>query len=281
MIRRFLLSTVLLLITTISFGQVEVPQLSPRTTVKQTVGLTNFELDYSRPSLRGRDVFGDLLPYGKMWRTGANKNTILKFDTDITFAGKEVKAGEYAVFTKPNKETWDLFLYSETENWGVPEEWDDEKVVASLSIPVEKTDSKLETFTISFDQLGTEEFDLVFAWSDIKFDIAIELPTKELTEASIVKTMNGPSDRDYYGAANYYLSAGENLDEALTFIKKAVEIRGDDAYWYLRKQALIEYELGEKKAAISTAKRSLSSAEKAGNEGYVNMNKKSIEDWSK
>jgi len=111
--------------------------------------------------------------------------------------------------------------------------------------------------------------------------VPIELPTKELTEASIIKTMNGPSDRDYYGAASYYLASGENLEEALEYIKKAVEMRGEDTYWYLRKQALIEFQLGQKKAAIETAKRSLSSAEKAGNKGYVDMNNKSIEEWSK
>lgn len=269
------------LVSYISNSQVEAPQLSPRTNVEQTVGLTNFELDYSRPSVRDRIIFGELLPYGELWRTGANKNTTLSFDTDIKFGGKEIKAGSYAVFTKINKDSWDIYLYSDTENWGVPEEWKEEKVVSTISVPVEKASSKVETFTISFDDLGTETFNLVFSWSNVKLQIPIELPTKELTEASIIKTMNGPSDRDYYGAASYYLTSGENLEDALDYIKKAVEMRGEEAFWYLRKQALIEFELGQKKAAIETAKRSLASAEKAGNKGYVDMNKKSIEEWSK
>lgn len=278
---KILLLSVTFLVSCLSYGQVETPQLSPRANVKQTVGLTNFELDYSRPSVRGREIFGDLLPYGEMWRTGANKNTTLTFDTDINFGGKEVKAGTYAVFTKLNEKSWDIYLYSDTENWGVPEEWKDDKVVCSLSVPVKKAVEKVETFTISFNDLGTEEFNLVFAWSNVKLEVQVSLPTKELTEASILKTMNGPSDRDYYGAASYYLTSGENLEEALEYIKKAVEMRGEEAFWYLRKQALIEFELGQKKAAIETAKRSLSSAEKAGNKGYVEMNKKSIEEWGK
>lgn len=278
---KILMLSVTFLVSYICYGQVEIPQLSPRATVQQKVGLTNFELDYSRPSVRDRKVFGELLPYGEMWRTGANKNTTISFDTDIIFGGKEVKAGTYAVFTKINEATWDIYLYSDTENWGTPEKWEEEKVVASLSVPVKKAASKVETFTISFNDLGTETFNLVFSWSNLELKIAVELPTKEMTEASIIKTMNGPSDRDYYGAASYYLESGEKLEEALEYIEKAVELRGEEAYWYLRKQSLIEYELGQKKAAIETAKRSLSSAEKAGNKGYVEMNRKSIEEWSK
>lgn len=278
---KILLLSATFIMSYIAFGQVETPQLSPVAEVEQTVGLTNFELDYSRPSVRDRKIFGELLPYGEMWRTGANKNTTLSFDTDIKFGGKEVKAGTYAVFTKINKDSWEIFLYSDTENWGTPEKWEEDKVVSSLTVPVKKAAEKVETFTISFEDLGTETFNLVFTWSNVKLQIPIELPTKELTEASIIKTMNGPSDSDYYGAATYYLSSGEHLEEALEYIKKAVEMRGEEAFWYLRKQALIEYELGQNKAAIETAKRSLSSAEKAGNKGYVDMNKKSLEDWSK
>jgi hypothetical protein len=278
---KILLLSITFLVSSTCFGQVEIPQLSPRAKVQQTVGLTNFELDYSRPSVRDRKIFGELLPYGEMWRTGANKNTTISFDTDIMLGGKEVKAGTYAIFTKINEKTWDIYLYSDTENWGTPEEWKEEKVIATLSVPVKKAASKVETFTISFNDLGTEKFNLVFAWSNVELQVEVTLPTKKLTEASILKTMNGPSDRDYYGAASYYLESGEKLEEALEYIEKAVELRGEEAYWYLRKQALIEYELGQKKAAIETAKRSLSSAEKAGNKGYVEMNKKSIEEWSK
>jgi hypothetical protein len=278
---KILLLSVTLVMSYMSNAQVEMPQLSPRENVEQTVGLTNFELDYSRPSVRDRKIFGELLPYGEMWRTGANKNTTLSFDTDITFGGKDVKAGTYSVFVKVNKDSWDIYLYSDIENWGTPEKWEEDKVVSSVSVPVEASASKVETFTISFNDLGTETFNLVFSWSKVMLQIPVELPTKELTEASIIKTMNGPSDRDYYDAATYYLTSGENLEEALEYIKKAVEMRGEDAYWYLRKQALIEFELGQKKAAIETAKRSLSSAEKAGNKGYVDMNNKSIEEWSK
>lgn len=278
---KIIILSITFLASYICFGQVETPQLSPRATVQQTVGLTDFELDYSRPSVRERKIFGELLPYGEMWRTGANKNSMISFNTDIVFGGNEVKAGTYAIFTKINEKTWDIYLYSDTENWGTPEKWEEEKVVSSLSVPVEKAPEKVETFTISFEDLGTEKFNLVFSWSNVELNIAVELPTKELTEASIIKTMNGPSDRDYYGAASYYLASGEKLEEALEYIQKAVEIRGDEAYWYLRKQSLIEFELGQKKAAIETAKRSLASAEKAGNQGYVKMNQKSIEEWSK
>ncbi|MEX2483408.1 MAG: DUF2911 domain-containing protein [Brumimicrobium sp.] len=280
--KKILFIAISALFTFTSEAQVKSPQLSPRAKVQQTVGLTNFTLDYSRPSVRNRVIFGELLPYGEMWRTGANKNTMLSFDTDVNFGGKEVEAGNYAVFTKiNNKDSWDIFLYSETENWGVPENWDEEKVVATISSPVKKSKAKTETFTISFDKLSTDQFMLNFSWDEVITSVEVKMPTKQLTESSIEETMSGPSDSDYYGAANYYLESGIKLDEALEYIKKAVEMRGDEAFWYTRKQALIEYKLGQKEAAIKTAKRSLESAEKAGNKNYVEMNKKSIEAWDK
>lgn len=262
-------------------AQVELPELSPRTTVKQKVGLTNFELEYSRPSVRDRKVFGDVVMIGEMWRTGANKNTMLTFDTDITFGGKEVKAGTYAIFTKVDEKEWTVYLYAETNNWGTPEEWKEESVVAMVKVASQNDASKLETFTISFDNIGTDKFNLTFAWDTRRVSVPVELPSKEMALASIEKTMAGPSDRDYYLAANYYLDEKTNLELALEYIKKAVEMRGDEAFWYTRKQALIEFELGDKKAAIASAKRSLEAAKKANYASYIKMNEESIEEWSK
>lgn len=270
-----------LLVTSMTFGQVQVPALSPEAEVEQVVGLTEIEVEYSRPSVRGREIFGGLLPYDVMWRTGANKNTIISFSTDATLHGKEVKEGEYALFTKPGKKNWNIYLYADTDNWGTPDEWDESKVVASFEVPVKKTKELVETFTIQFESITTTSANMTLTWENTRLVIPVEVPTKELTQASIEETMAGDSitERDYYGAASYYLTAEEQLKDALEFIDKAIEIRGEEAFWYLRKKALIEYKLGMKEAAIKTAERSLSSAKKAGNNDYVRMNEESIKEW--
>jgi hypothetical protein len=262
-------------------AQVDLPELSPRTSVTQKVGLTNFELEYSRPSVRDRKVFGEVIEMGSMWRTGANKNSMLTFDTDIKFGGQDVKAGTYAIFTKIEEKEWTVYLYTETENWGVPKEWKVESVIATVKVASKNDVPKQETFSITFENIGTEKFDLVFAWDTRKVVVGIDLPAKEMALASIEKTMAGPSDRDYYLAASYYLDEKTNLELALEYIKKAVEARGDEAFWYTRKQALIEFELGDKKAAIASAKRSLEAAKKANYTSYIKMNEESIADWSK
>jgi tetratricopeptide (TPR) repeat protein len=273
--------TLLLTGSFLTFGQVQVPQLSPEAEIEQTVGLTEIEVEYSRPSRRDRTIFGELLPYDKMWRTGANKNTTISFSTSAEINGKKVEEGVYAIFIKPIQDAWMIYLYADTDNWGVPEQWDEDKVVGSYKVKVEKTHSVIETFTIQFENITTTSTDLVFSWEKTKVVLPIAVPTEELTEVSIKETMKGDSisERDYYGAASYYLTAQKNLKEALSFIDKAIEIRGEEAFWYIRKKALIEYQLGMKKQAIKSAKRSLESAGKAGNDNYVKMNEESIKSW--
>lgn len=265
----------------ISFGQVQVPALSPEAELEQTIGLTEVEIEYSRPSVRDREIFGDLIPFDELWRTGANKNTTISFSSSVKIQDKDLKAGEYSVFTKPSQEAWMIYFYTDTDNWGTPEKWDEDKVAASVKIEVGKTHSLVETFTMQFENVSTKDADLVLSWENTRLVLNLVFPTDELTQKSIDETMSkdAVTERDYYGAASYYLSAKKNLKEALTFINKAVGIRGNEAYWYLRKKALIEYELGMKEEAIKTAQISLKSAEKAGNNGYVKMNKESIKKW--
>ena len=117
-------------------AQITTPQASPSSTLKQSVGLTDVTVEYSRPSMRGRTIFGDLVPYGKLWRTGANKNTTLEFSTDVTIDGQALKAGTYAIFTKPGESSWEIIFYSDTDNWGTPQKWDDSKVAAKTNAEV-------------------------------------------------------------------------------------------------------------------------------------------------
>lgn len=263
-------------------AQVNAPQPSPAAKVEQTVGISDFSIEYSRPGVKGRVIFGDLVPYGQVWRTGANKAVQFSASTSFTLEGKEVPAGKYALYTVPNKESWDIILYAETEIWGAPKPWVDSLAVVRVTVKPSNVADMVESFTISIDNIKDgSQADLNLIWANTKVTAKIITPTEELVMKSIEATMAGPSANDYYQAASFYLDNGKNLDEALVWIKKAVEMRGDAAYWYLRRQSLIEAKLGKTDDAIATAKRSLASAEKAGNEGYVKMNKESIAEWSK
>lgn len=261
-------------------AQVETPQPSPFTKIEQKVGLTDMTLEYSRPSMKGRKIFGDLVPYGKMWRAGANKNTMITFSSDVTIGGNELKAGSYAIFVTPNEKSWEVVFYTDTENWGTPREWDENKVAAKVSSEVYELPMSIETWSIGFDDLTNDSVMVGFIWENTYVGVKIETPTEKAVTASIEKTMAGPGAGDFYSAAVYTLSTGKNLDKAMMWIDKAVEMTKDQPrFWYLRQQSLIHAANGDKKGAIAAAKKSLEGAKKAENADYVKMNKDSLKEW--
>jgi len=264
-------------------AQISTPQPSPAAKTWQTVGLTEVTVEYSRPAKRDRVIFGDLVPYDKMWRTGANKNTMITVSDVLIFGKDTLKAGTYAIFTKPKSgKSWDVYFYTDTENWGTPGKWDDSKVALKATAIVGKMNTVTESFTIGVDNVTSGGADLTFTWDQTRATVPFTVPTKETVIANINSVMNGPSANDYYRAADFYLSEKMELPTALKYINKALDMtEGDAPFWQLRRKALIQAELGDYKNAIATAKLSLASAEKAGNDGYVKMNKESIEEWNK
>jgi len=229
--------------------------------------------------MRDREIFGNLVPFGKVWRTGANENTKITFSDDVKIAGKELTKGTYALYTIPNKDSWEILFYSDSNNWGTPEKWDDNKVALKATAEVQKMPMKMESFTILIDELKNNFATLNFIWENTIVTLPFEVPTDAKTLANIEKVMNGPSAGDYFSAGTYYHETGKDLKKAMQWVNKAVEMQGDDAYWMLRRKSLIEAGLGMKKEAIASAKRSLASAEKAGNADYVKMNKDSLKEW--
>jgi len=262
-----------------SQAQVLTPQPSPDATLKQVVGLTQFEVNYSRPSMRGRPIFGDLVPFGKLWRTGANKNTTIKFDDDIVFGGDEVNAGEYAIFTIPNEDKWQVYLYGNTENWGTPSEWNEDEIVAQTTVEVSKTSKEIESFTIEFNHFTKNNAHLIMKWEDTAVNILIEVPTDKKVMASIKTAMEDPKASDYYNAAVYYMETDRDINRAKTWIDKAMKMSEDKPFWMLRQQSLIYAKAGDTSGAITLAKESLEAAEKAGNADYIRMNKASLKEW--
>ncbi len=272
----------LTLIALLSFSvnsQVKTPQPSPFQKIEQTVGLTDVTLEYSRPSMKGRTIFGGLVPYGKMWRTGANANTKITFSDNVMIGGKEVEAGSYAIFTKPNEEAWEVYFYSDANNWGTPQKWDEAKVAAKVKAKVYTMPLTVETFTMNFDNLSNDSVNLGMIWESVYVGVPIEFPTDKLVSKSIDAVMSGPSSGDYYSSAVYYLTAGKDINQAKEWIDKAIETRDQPAFWYYRQQSLIYAKAGDKEGAIKAAKTSLKLAQEAGNDDYIALNTKSLEEW--
>ncbi|MDN3594548.1 DUF2911 domain-containing protein [Zunongwangia endophytica] len=259
-------------------AQIKAPQPSPSAKVEQMVGLSTVTLDYSRPAMRGRTIFGDLVPFGEIWRTGANENTVISFSDDAKIDGKMLKAGKYAIYTIPNKDSWDVMFYKSTNNWGNPQNWDDNMVALKVKAEVVKIPMEMQSFTILIDEITTDGANLNFLWENTVAYIKFTVPTDEKTMASIDKVMNGPGAADYYAAAAYYHDAGKDLNKAWDWITKATEAN-PDAYWMQRKKSLIAADMGKKDKAIEAAKKSLAAAEKTGNKDYVKMNKDSLKEW--
>ncbi len=269
--------------TVISFSmnaQVQTPALSPVSKFEQKVGLTDITIQYSRPGKRERLVFGDVVPFGEIWRLGANENTKITSSDAIIFGKDTVKAGTYAIYAKPEKESWTLFLYSETTNWGVPDPWDSKKVVYETKLPVVQLNDVVETLTISIEKIENNGASLVIMWDKSKIALPFTVNTKDKVLASIKKTMEGPSANDYHRSATFYYQEKIDVKKALEWSTKACEMR-PEAYWMLRTKALLQAENGDFKGAIATAKKSIELAEKDGDAAYVKMNKNSIEEWSK
>ncbi len=263
-------------------AQVKTPAASAPAELEVTVGLTDIEIEYSRPNKNDREIFGDLVPYGKIWRTGANKNSTISFSDDVLIDGKPLKAGKYAIYTKPEKDSWEIYFYTDNENSGLPEKWDDAKVAAKTSAKVHKIPLKVETFSISIDDLTYDSAKLNFLWDDTYVETKITVPTDKKVMASIDTTMKGsPTAQDYMSAANYFYSTDKDIQKAKKWFDAGMKDNKEPRFWQLRQQSLIYAKAGDLKGAISLAQQSLDAAKKAGNADYIKMNEESIKEWSK
>lgn len=275
----------LLLTSFFAFAQVKVPAPSPNATFKETVGLTTVEVDYNRPSARGRIVFGNLVPFGSMWRTGANKNSMLSFSDDVTIEGQKLKKGTYAIFATPKADSWEIIFYTDTENWGTPRNFDENKVALKTNVKVKQLADHVETFTIGLNNFTNDGADINISWEKTSVTLKLGVPTQKIALESIKNTLAGPSAADYFRAAQYYNSADLEMKEALDMINKACDMTSTTdngtPYWYFYLKSLIQHKNGDKKGAIESAKLSMIGAEENKNADYVKMNKDNIALWSK
>ena len=277
--RTLLLTAFVAILTTGMSAQIKTPQPSPFQKIEQTVGLTDITLEYSRPSMRGRTIMGGLVPYGKIWRTGANENTKITFNKPVLIDGTKLNPGTYAIYTKPNKDSWEVYFYSDANNWGNPQKWDESKVAAKTTAKVYPMPMDIETFTMSFDEITHNAAYLGILWEKTYVGVPIEVMTDKEVSANIDRVMNGPGSNDYYAAAVYYLNTDKDINKAKTWIDKAINSAENPAFWQYRQQSLIYAKAGDKQGAIKAAKKSLELAKKAGNDDYIALNEKSLKEW--
>lgn len=259
-------------------AQIRTPQPSPGAKFTQSVGLTEVSVEYSRPSMKGRTIFAKdgLVPFGEIWRTGANSATKITFSTDVKVGGADLKAGSYAILTKPMADKWTVMLFPyESTNWV---SYVEKTPVATASAEVVKNPTTIESFLMAIDGLSNNGATLIMGWENTVAGLAIEVPAKEMAMASIERALSGPSTNDYYAAAAYYQSEGLDLKKAYEWVK--IANAENPQYWMLRLQSQIEADLGMYKEAVATAKRSLEKATEAGNNDYIRMNEANIKNWS-
>ena len=265
-----------------AYAQVTTPPPSPRGNISQQVGLTQIEVDYSRPSARGRSIMGGLVRYGDIWRTGANKNTTVSFSDAVDVAGKPLAAGKYALYTRPSADQWEVYFYKKNNMGNASSNWEVDQVALTVVVQPVYFEPMVETFTISFSDLKSNGGTLNLIWEHTLVPISLKVPTETKALESIEKTLSDePKAGDYYQAAVYYLEENKDLKKAQGWMEKALDMREKPVYWMYRQYALILAKRNNKKAALKAVKTSLDLAEKAGNKDYVIMNKASIAEWSK
>ena len=185
-----------------------------------------------------------------------NANTKITFSDNVTIDGQELKKGTYAIFTIPNETSWDVIFYSDSNNWGAPQKWDESKVAAKTTVQLQELPMTIESFTVMIGNVKTNSAELGIFWENTYAGVTFEVPTDKITSKSIENVMAGPSGNDYFQAASYYHTEGKDLKQALAWMKKATE--GDNPpFWYLRRKALIQAEMGDYKNAIEYYKESL------------------------
>jgi hypothetical protein len=271
-----------LLSTGMAFAQLETPQPSPQGSVTQRVGLTTISVDYSRPSAKGRTIFGGILPYDKAWRTGANAATKITFKDDVTVQGTKVPAGEYALYTVPTESEWTVVLNKNLTYGGNTQNYKTEEDVARFKVKPTKLTEKVETFTIDFSDLtpATANVDLRWENTSIKFKVVTEVESKVMKQIQdqVVNGQNVNADM-YAAAASYYYENNKDNKLALDWIKKANA--KDPKFWNLHTQAKIQARAKDYKGATASAQKSIELAKAAKNDDYVRMNEQAISEWAK
>jgi hypothetical protein len=252
---------------------IKTPSPSPTQTIKQDFALSSIEVVYSRPSAKGRTIFGDLVPYGKMWRTGANGATKITFGEDVKVGGIAVKAGSYALYTVPGKDEWEIIINKGANNGGLAG-YKAEDDVAKFKVKAQTMPFNVETFTIMLADQTSSSLNVYIIWGNQEAGFSVEANI----DANIMKQIDGAmnvDNRPYFAAAGYYYDNGKDLAKALEWVNKAVDA-APKAYWMVHLKAKIQAKMGDKVAAKATALKGIELAKEGKNDDYVALNEKLI-----
>ncbi|MCB0627208.1 MAG: DUF2911 domain-containing protein [Saprospiraceae bacterium] len=260
-------------------AQIKTPAPSPVAKYSTTVGLTDIEIEYSRPGVKDRTIFAadGLVPFGQMWRTGANASTKISFSDDVMVEGQKLAAGKYALYTVPGADKWDVIFYKDLSQWGVPQEYKQDQEALRVTVKPQKMNHLVETLLINIGNVRNNSAELELIWENTLVEVKLEMEVDKPVMSSIERTLAGPTSRDYYQAATYYHESGKDLNQALEYIQKANKM--DPRFWQLRREALILADMKKYPEAIATAEKSKAMAQSEGNMDYVRMNEKSIAEW--
>lgn len=262
----------------VSAQQLKVPAPSPLQTIKQAFALSDITVEYSRPGIKNRVVFGDVVPFGKVWRTGANAATQITFGEDVTVEGKAVTAGTYALYTVPNKDSWEVMLYKDLKLGGNVADYKKENEVLRFTVkPAQAT--KTETFTINIADVTatTANVELIWDQTKVAFKVAADIDAKMMKN---IDAALANDSRPYFQAASYYYDNNKDLKTALEWATKAADAN-PKAFWMWMLKAKIQLKTGDKKAATETAQKVITLATDAKNDDYVKMAEKLIADAKK
>ena len=261
----------------IADGQLKTPLPSPPQTIKQDFGLSSVELSYSRPGVKGRKIFGDLVPFGKVWRTGANNASTLTFGDAVTIGGTKIPAGKYGLLTIPDKKSWIIIISKQTDVTS-PADYKQDQDVVRVEANTMSMNESMETFTMQFANIKPTTCELYMMWDKtvVALPIATEVETKVM--AQIDQLMN-KDNRPYFNAAMYYMDNGKDLNQALAWFDKALE--QNDAFFIQHQRANCLAKLGRKEEAIAAAKKSMEQAKAAKNDDYVRLNEKLLAELNK
>ncbi len=261
------------LLSAAAHAQIDVPQASPAATVTQQVGLTEVSITYSRPSAKGRTVMGGLVPYDKVWRTGANAAPKITLSSELTIGGKKLSKGSYALLTIAGKKEWTI-IFSKKADQNGSFEYKEADDALRVKVPSEKVSDKAETFTMLFTNIKETSADLTLLWANTRVLVKLEdIDVDAQVMQQIDQAMKGNSEKEkpYFQAASYYASHDKDMNKALEWVNKAAQTDADK-YWVLHLQAKINARQGNKKVALEAAQKSKELARKAGNTEYVTFN---------
>ena len=279
MFHRFLGFVLFLLVLGVK-GQILHPKASPFSKIEQEVGLSKISVEYSRPAVRGREIFGNLLPYGRIWRVGANESTKITVSSDMEVMGNRLSKGTYALYAFPEAESWEMVFHTNTTHWGDGRKnYDSKEDLFRILVTPSKIQNHQENFLITFDSITHNTLNMQMIWANTMVTIPFVVDTHGQMEAEIAEQLvENPSAQTYYEAARYLQEQGLDYERALGYLNKALEI-GGDTYYFHRVKSLVEAALGDYESALKSASKSLEISRELEKDEFVRMNQKNIEKW--